>query len=189
NSDNRPSDKNLSDKVIASLLDMDEGVESEIIETKEGFIIARVDKITPAHNQEFDSVKQDLVKDWQREAQKKQAYVRANEILVDLNQNGTMPGKKSLSVSRTSGASIDVLNSAFNNPIETNMIVPGSNAFYVMRIKSEKAPQIDSKKMSALRKELEKTNDTLVMDDYNSFLMREYPVRINEKVFNRVLAK
>ena len=187
--DNRPSDKNLSDKVIASLLDMDESIESEIIETKEGFVIARVDKITPAHTQEFDLVKQDLVKDWQRDAQKKQAYVRANEILVDLNQNGTMQNKKSLSVSRASGAPIDVLNAAFNNPIETNTIVPGSDAFYVMRIKSENAPQIDNKKMSALRKELEKTNNTLVMDDYNSFLMREYPVRINEKVFNRVLAK
>ncbi len=184
-----PTDAVLSDKMIASFMDMDEGVESEVIETKDGFVIARVEKVVPAHTQDFDSVKQDLVKDWQRDAQKKQAYVRANEILVDLNKNGEMQNKKSLSVSRTSGASIDVLNSAFNNPIETNTIVPGADAFYVLRIKSEKAPQVDDKKMSALRKELEKINDTLVMDDYNSFLMREYPVRINEKVFNRVLAK
>ena len=191
--DKRPSDEILSDKMIASLFDMDEGMESEMIETKKGFVIARVDKIAPAHTQEFESVKKDLVADWMRAEQKKQAYVRANDVLVDLNKEGKFSGKKvgvkSSNVSRTSGAPVDVLNAAFNNSIETNTIVPGADAFYVLRVVGEKMPAVDTKKMDALNKELKTTSERVLMDDYNSFLIREYPVRINEKVFKRVFAK
>ena len=188
-SDKRPSDDVLSDKIVAGFWDMDEGVESEIVETKKGFIIARVDKIIPAHTEEFESVKHELVADWKRDAQKKQAYVRANELLVDLNKDGVLSGAKSASVSRTTGAPIDVLNAVFNNSVETNTIVPSADAFYVLRIKSEKTPQPDAKKMADVRKGLETSSDVTIMDDYNSFLIREYPVRVNEKVFNRVFAK
>ena len=152
-------------------------------------MIARVDKVAPAHSQEFESVKKDLVADWKRAEQKKQAYVRANELLVDLNKDGKLADKKSVDVSRTSGAPVDVLNAAFNNPIETNTIVPGADAFYVVRIKSEKMPAVDTKKMDALNKELKETSARALMDDYNSFLVREYPVRVNEKVYKRVFAK
>ena len=185
----RPTDELLSDKIVASLFDMEEGTESEMIETKKGFLIARVDKVAPAHSQEFESVKKDLIADWKRAEQKKQAYVRANELLVDLNKDGKLADKKSVDVSRTSGAPVDVLNAAFNNPIETNTIVPGADAFYVVRIKSEKMPAVDTKKMDALNKELKETSARALMDDYNSFLVREYPVRVNEKVYKRVFAK
>ena len=187
--DKRPVDEVLTDKVIASLFDMDEGMESEMIETKKGFVIARVDKIAPAHTQEFESVKKDLVADWKRYEQKKKAYVRANEILVDLNKDGKLTGKKSVNVSRTSGAPVDVLNAAFNSPVETNTIVPGADAFYVLRVVGEKMPAVDTKKMEALNKELKASSERILMDDYNSFLIREYPVRINEKVYKRVFAK
>lgn len=187
--DKLPKDDVLTDKVIANLFDMDEGMESEMMETKKGFVIARVDKIAPAHTQDFESVKKDLVADWKHDAQKKQAYVRANEVLVDLNKKGKLAGKKSVSVSRTSGAPVDVLNATFNNPIETNTIVPGVDAFYVLRINAEKMPTVDSGKMEALTKELKKTSERMLLDDYNSFLIREYPVRINEKVYKRVFAK
>ena len=187
--DKRPADEVLTDKMIASLFDMDEGMESEMIETKKGFVIARVDKVAPAHTQEFETVKKDLVADWKRDAQKKQAYVRANEVLVDLNKDGNLSGKKSVNVSRTTGAPVDVLNAAFNNSIETNTIVPGADAFYVLRVVGEKMPAVDKKKMDALNKELKTVSERALMDDYNSFLGREYPVRVNEKVFKRVFAK
>lgn len=187
--DKRPVDEVLTDKMVANIFDMDEGMESEMIETKKGFVIARVDKIAPSHTQEFESVKKDLVVDWKRAEQKKQAYVRANEVLVDLNKDGKLVGKKSVNVSRTSGAPVDVLNAAFNNPVETNMIVPGADAFYVLRVVGEKMPTIDTKKMEALNKELKTASERALMDDYNAFLVREYPVRVNEKVLKRVLAK
>ncbi|MBR4860297.1 MAG: SurA N-terminal domain-containing protein [Alphaproteobacteria bacterium] len=187
--DKRPNDEILSDKMIATLFDMDEGMESEMVEMKKGFVIARVDKIAPAHTQEFESVKKDLVADWKRAEQKKQAYVRANELLVDLNKDGKLAGNKSVNVSRTSGAPVEVLSATFNNSVETNTIVPGADAFYVVRIKSEKMPAVDTKKMDALNKELKETSARALMDDYNSFLIREYPVRVNEKVYKRVFAK
>ena len=84
---------------------------------------------------------------------------------------------------------IDVLNAAFNNPVETNTIVPGSDAFYVLSVKSAQMPAVDAKKMEDLRKEMNTLSENMIMDDYNSFLIREYPVRINEKVYKRAFAK
>ena len=43
--------------------------------------------------------------------------------------------------------------------------------------------------MSELRKELETMSNREIIDDYNEFLIREYPVEINEKVYNRFFAK
>ena len=46
-------------------------------------------------------------------------------------------------------------------------------------------PKSDEKKFTAIRAELESVANQNIVDDYNEFLMREYPVEINEKVFNR----
>ena len=48
---------------------------------------------------------------------------------------------------------------------------------------------MDDKKMANIRAELEKMSAQEIMDDYNAFLIREYPVKINEKVYNRFFAK
>ncbi|MBR4475467.1 MAG: SurA N-terminal domain-containing protein [Alphaproteobacteria bacterium] len=184
---NLPSDDVLNDAMISKLFTMDEGSESELIETKSGFVIMRLDKITPAHTAEFDSVKKTLADDWTREEQRKQAYVRANDILVDVNAGKPMANKKSTNVSRTSGAPDDVLVAAFKSEIGSNSIVPGKNAFYVMTVKSNAKPTIDSKKSADLEKEVAKISARGITDDYNSFLIRENPVRVNEKVYRRFL--
>lgn len=184
-----PSDKILTDRMIANIFAMDEGVESELIETKDGFLIIRVDKIIPEHKANFEDVKKSLVNAWKKDEQKKQAYIKANELLVDLNQNGVLKDKKSATISRTSGAPIDVLNAAFNSKAGANSIVTAGDAYYVLHIDEEIAPKIDEKKMTELRKELEAMSEKEVMDDYNSFLIREYPVEVNEKLFNRFFAK
>ena len=43
--------------------------------------------------------------------------------------------------------------------------------------------------MDDLRQELQNMSATGLQEDYNSFLIREYPVEINEKVYNRLFAK
>ena len=182
-----PSDDVLNDAMISKLFAMDEGSESELIETKSGFVIMRLDKITPAHTAEFDSVKKTLADDWTREEQRKQAYVRANDILVDVKAGKPMANKKSTNVSRTNGAPDDVLVAAFKSNIGTSSIVPGKNAFYVMTIKSNAKPKVDSKKSADLEKEVAKISARGITDDYNSFLIRENPVRVNEKVYRRFL--
>ena len=184
---NLPSDDVLNDAMISKLFTMDEGSESELIETKSGIVIMRLDKITPAHTAEFDSVKKTLADDWTREEQRKQAYVRANDILVDVNAGKPMANKKSTNVSRTSGAPDDVLVAAFKSNIVTSSIVPGKNAFYVMTVKSNAKPTVDSKRSADLEKEVAKISARGITDDYNSFLIRENPVRVNEKVYRRFL--
>ena len=183
----RPADDVLTDAMVSKLLSMEEGNESELIETKSGFVIMRLDKVTPAHTAEFESVKKDLIADWVRDAKRKQAYVRANEILVDVNAGNEMAGKKSTNVSRTAGAPDAVLVAAFKSGIGDSSIVESDNAFYVMTVKSDAKPSADSKKTSDIKSELQKISEKQITDDYNSFLIREYPVRINEKVYRRFL--
>ena len=183
----RPADDVLTDAMVSKLLSMDAGTESELIETKSGFVIMRVDEITPAHTAEFESVKKDLVADWTRDAKRKQAYVRANEILVDVNAGNEMTNKKTVTVSRTHGAPDDVLVAAFKSGIGTNSIVEAKDAFYIMTVKSDAKPVADTAKMKALNTELQTMSGKHITDDYNSFLIRENPVRINEKVYRRFL--
>jgi hypothetical protein len=158
-----------------------------MIETKDGFLFVRVDNVVPAHTAEFDSVKKSLAEDWKKAEQKKQAYVRANELLVDLNKkDGKLANKKSVTVSRADGAPAELLVPAFRNKIGQNSIENGSDAFYVLSVKKATTPKVDSKKMASLRKEMENMSATGLQEDYNSFLMREYPIEVNDKVYNRV---
>ncbi len=182
---NLPNDKNLDTALLAKIFAMDENTESELIEAKNGFIIVRVDKIIPEHNAEFESIKSNLVNDWRKSEQKKQAYIRANEILVELNKTGKLANKKSTTVSRTSGAPTDVLVAAFKNPVKNNSIVSGQNEFYVLHIDAEKKPGLDTKRMQNVRTEISNMSKQHIQDDFNSFLMRKYPIKINEKTFNR----
>lgn len=183
--ESRPVDAILSDKMIARIFDMDEAVESEMIELKDGFLFVRVDKINPQHKADFQNVKDSLVQDWKTEEQKKQAYVRANELLVDLNKNQDLSGKQSVTVSRADGAPIEVLNAAFREAVGTNTIVPGTDAFYVLRVRDVVAPSDDEQKKAKLKEEMQNMMQNNLMDDYNSFLKREYPIEINQKTYNR----
>ncbi len=187
--DRRPVDAILTDAMVAKIFAMDEGLESELIETKSGFVIARVDKINPAHNAELKDVKKNLIADWKRDQQKKQAYVRANEVVVDARDGNAMTGKKVATVSRTSGAPTDVLVAAFNGNVGDISVVPGADAFYAVRIVDNIEPKMDTGKMAALRKEMQNMATRNVMDDYNAFLVREYPVKINQKTFDKMFAK
>lgn len=187
--DNRPVDTVLTDSVIAKLFDMDEGIESELIETKKGFVIARVDKITPRHNAEYDDVKGRIADDWRHAQQRKQAYVRTNELLTAAKSGDAMPGAKSVIVSRTSGAPLKVLVAAFGTNVGDATIIEDEDAFYVMRVRGDIAPKVDNAKKADLRKELVNMSSRTIADDYNSFLMREYPVKINKKVYDKVFAE
>jgi hypothetical protein len=187
--DKRPVDAILTDKMVAKLFDMDEGQESELIETKQGFVIARVDKIVPAHTAEFDSVKSELVDGWRVAEQEKKAYVRANEMLVNFKKDGKLANKTAVSVSRVSGAPVAVLNAAFNSALGESRLVSAPDAFYVVNVKEEKSPQIDTVQLAKVHKELNKVSTEVVVEDYDAFLKREYPIKVNEKVYNRFFAK
>ena len=182
-----PNDDVLTDAMFSKLFSMEEGSESELIETKSGFVIMRLDKIVPAHTAEFDSVKKSLANDWARDAKQKKAYLRANEILVDTKAGKAMPDKKSVNVSRTDGAPDDVLVAAFKSAVGTSSIVPSKDAFYIITVKSNVKPSADSKKSADLAKEISTMSARGITDDYNSFLIRENPVRVNEKVYRRFL--
>ena len=58
----RPVDKLMTDNMVAKIFDMDAGLESEMIETKDGFLFVRVDAVNPEHTAEFESVKQSLIR-------------------------------------------------------------------------------------------------------------------------------
>jgi peptidyl-prolyl cis-trans isomerase D len=187
--DNPPADKLLTSSLVSKIFSMEQGMESEVIETKQGFMIIRVDNVKPEHAAEFDSVKSSLTAAWKREEQKKRAYLRANELLIKLNEKGGLDGKKSAVVSRMAGAPTDVLVAAFRQAVGTNSIVAAQNSFYILHVEKKIAPKTDSSKMGALRKELQNMSARGILDDYSAFLKREYPVKVNKKVFDKMFAK
>ena len=183
------NDANITPAIVAQIFGMEEGADSETIEGAKGFIIMHLDKINPAHSAEFNSVKSTLVPEWTKAEKRKQAYEKANSILVDLNKDKKWTGATTKSVTRTEGAPVAVLSDAFNNPVGTNKIVETPDAFYVLSVKSVKAPNVDKEKKDKLRKEMEGTVMYQIQADYDKFLEREYPVKVNQKVYNRFIEK
>ena len=183
------ADKLLNDSLIAKVFAMDSGNESELLELKEGFAILRVDEVIPQHNADFANVKKDLVAGWKKSEQRKNAYIKANEILSGLNKGETYKSMKSATVSRTDGAPLVVLNSAFANGVGNNAIAEDGDAFYVVHVDKNVAPKMEAAKKSALRKELENMSMRYVRDDYSQFLKRHYTIKVNEKTFNRFITK
>nr|MBQ0091260.1 SurA N-terminal domain-containing protein [Candidatus Enterousia merdequi] len=183
------SDKILDADLIAKLFSMESGNESELLELKEGFAILRVDDVHPEHNADFNDVKKSLVNDWKKSEQRKQAYVLANEKLTAVKNNKSVKDLKDVTVSRTEGAPLEVLNVAFGNSVGASVLTEDKNAFYIVKIGKNIMPKSDANKKASLRKELEKMNLRFIQDDYSQFLKQEYPVKVNQKVFNRFIAK
>ncbi len=183
------SDKILSPELIAKLFAMESGSESELLELKEGFAILRVDNVHAEHNAEFKDVKKSLISDWKKAEQRKQAYIKANEKLTAMKDNKEVKNLKNASVSRTEGAPLTVLNAAFANQNGDKIIAEDGEAFYVVSVGKTVMPKSDAAKKASLRKELENMSLRFIQDDYSQFLKQEYPVKVNEKVFNRFIAK
>jgi len=183
------SDKVLSGDLVAKLFAMESGSESEVIELKDGFVILRVDSVVAEHNAEYNDVKKSLVGGWKKAEQRKQAYIDANEKLIALNKGEAVKNMKDASVSRTEGAPLVVLNAAFAGKTGENTIAEGTDAFYVLTVGKNTMPAQDKAKKEALRKELEKMSVHFVQDDYTRFLKQEYPVKINERNYEKFIAK
>ena len=109
--------------------------------------------------------------------------------MIALNKGETLKGAKSASVSRTEGAPIVVLNSAFAGRDGTNAITEDGEAFYVVHIDKNIAPKSDDKKKESIRNELKNLSTHYVSDDYGQFLKRKYPVKINQRVYDRFITK
>ncbi len=186
---NKISDKVLTDDLIAKLFAMESGNESEIIELKDGFVILRVDEVIAEHNAEYNDVKKSLISGWKKAEQRKQAYANANEKLIALNHGETVKNMKDTTVSRTEGAPLAVLNSVFAGKTGTNSIVEDGDAFYVVSVGKNTMPAPDKAKKESIRKELEKMSTHFVQDDYTRFLKQEYPVKINERNYDKFIAK
>jgi len=175
----------ITDEVRRLAFNLEQGMESEIIETQAGFTIMRVESVAPSHIAEFDSVRDELVELWRTEQRKQQAYKRANEILIAANQGGKPVGR-TVTVTRASGAPLEVLSAAFQTPVGTNTIVPGAEAFHVLSVKESITPGMTGAQKTALRAEAESTMDRILREDYTSFLSRRYPTKINNRLFKRL---
>lgn len=180
-----------SDAIVAAanIFEMEQGIESPIIETKNGFAIVRVDSIQPQHNAAFEDVKKDLVTKWRAGQQEKQAYEKANALLIKLNSGNGLTGGKSVRVERGRGAPAEVLNAAFANQVGTKTIVPGTDTFYVLNVKKSVEAPLDASKQTALAKESTSMLNRALADDYMAFLQRKYPVKINQRVYKRLIGE
>ena len=190
------SDKVMSDPMLRDMvfsMDVDFSKEANNYSTPQGtskgYVLFRVDKIIPEHNAELKDIKKDLISGWKKAEQRKQAYIQANERLIDLNKNGSLKDNKMKSVSRTEGAPLSVLNAAFAGKPGDNTIVEDTDAFYVLHIDKNTVPKQDAKKKTNMRKDLQSLSKEYVGDDYLQFLKREYRVKINDAGYKRSIGQ
>jgi peptidyl-prolyl cis-trans isomerase D len=171
----------LTEEVMKNLFAMEQGLESEIVESKNGFVIFRVEKIDPAHAVPFGARRSELTALWKKAEQEKQAYLRANEILAS--------GKKlavAATVGRASGAPLEVLNAAFAAELNKAQIVPGDGAFHIVRVLDEVPAKPSNAKKKEIAAELKGALPRQILEDYTNFLNRKYKVSPNEKMMRRL---
>ena len=175
------SDPVLTDEIMQKLFAMEQGLESEIIETKNGFVIFRVEKIDPAQAVPFGERRTELSGLWRVAEQEKRAYLRANEILSE--------GKKlavTTTVGRADGAPLEVLNAAFSMEMNRPLIIAGTGAFHIVRVVEETVPKMTNARKKEIAAEIQATLTRQIMDDYTNFLVRKYPIRYNDKMMKRL---
>ena len=175
------NDPVLNDEIMQNLFRMEIGMESEIMESRNGFVIFRVMKVDAAHAAAFDDRKTELTNLWRRSEQEKQAYLAANEIVTD--------GKKlttSATVGRATGAPLEVLNAAFAAEVGKPRIIPGEGAFHVVKVLENIQPEIPDARRKAMKTEIGNMLGRQILDDYTGFLQRRYRIVINEKLMRRM---
>jgi hypothetical protein len=173
-------DKNMNAGVWARVFEMEQGAESEIIETKSGFMILQVKNIEASKAVPMNEMRVELEKIWRMEEQKKQAYLAANE-LMSKDKIGNV-----VSVGRADGAPAQVLAAAFANELGTKTIAATDDAFYVVRVVSKISPALDNKKRDETNRESDNMTARAIIDDYTAFLSREYKVKPNERLLKRL---
>ncbi|MDR0449084.1 MAG: peptidylprolyl isomerase [Rickettsiales bacterium] len=190
----------ITETLVNELFAMDQGNDTSVIELKDGFAIVRVMKIDFAHAVPFESMKKELADLWVEDQKEQQAYLRANALVKELNENpeatfrsaAAKAGARNYQVgaqiarTMTSVFPEEVLNQSFAAKQGGNLLIPGRRAFYVSSVKSQAAPKADAEKMNAIRNDADAMISRMILDDYTGFLGRQYPVRTNTRVFNRL---
>ena len=171
----------LTDEMMQKLWAMEQGLESEIMETKNGFVIWRVEKIDPARAVPFGERRTELTALWRRAEQEKQAYARANEIITGDKKLGA-----TAVVSRASGAPLEVLSAAFAQDPGRAKITAGDGVFYIVKVVEEIAPKPNAAKTKKIANEMKNAVARQILDDYSGFLSRKYPVSPNERMMRRL---
>ena len=180
---NEIRDPFLTDEIARSLFMLEQGAESEIIETRSGFVIFRVENIDLAHAAPIESRRQELINLWRAAEQRKLAYQRANAIVVDKERLTT-----SATVGRATGnAPIEVLTMAFAMDVGRTQIVPGPNAFHVVHVSEEIKPAANARRRAELQTEVGNMLSRQIMDDYMNFLARKYRIKQNDRTLRRLM--
>jgi peptidyl-prolyl cis-trans isomerase D len=192
-----------SEQILNDIFAMQAGEDTPAVELTDGFAIIRVEKVDLARAVPMEEMKDQLTKLWIDEEKQKKAYIKANALLSELNQNpdagfkasakkaGTNNYQLNATVTRfmTSIFPEEVLNQSFSAPVGKNLLISGNRAFYVAHVKSAFVPKVDAAKMKSIETEANATLSKMILDDYTGFLGRQYPIKTNEKVFNRLFGE
>ena len=174
-------DSILNEDSVKPLFGLEQGMESEIMETKKGFVIFRVEKIDAAGAVPFAERRAELVSLWKKAEQEKQAYARANDLIINKKKLAV-----SVNVSRTDGAPLEVLNAAFRLDAGVTQIVPAEGVFHVVKMVSESLPKVDAAKKKSLEAEVKNILARQILDDYTNYLHRKYTISPNETMMKKL---
>lgn len=172
----------------------------------EGFYALKVEEIIPAHDKNFDEVKtrvaSDLADQKKREATYQLAQKIAEEIKANPNSVMQLVAKHHLKIEKNrelprvsyvsfQGRQIAVPNRFLDQIFSlkpnqsTPVIAAGESEFVIGILHEIKKISANPAQFEEAKKQADEVFRTGVMTEYNSYLLKKYPVKVNEKIFGK----
>ncbi|HEX6102025.1 MAG TPA: peptidyl-prolyl cis-trans isomerase [Alphaproteobacteria bacterium] len=187
----------LAPQTVAAAFETEAGAESPLGELENGgYVMVRVDGITPAQPRPFEQVREQVLSSWQSEERRRRAEEAANALAekvkggADFVTAATEAGStvqataalKRTEAAQAAGLPPQATARLFELKPGEVAVVPADQGFAVLRLKEvvPAVPAADAEGMKSLEAELSRTLSTDLAFAYQNALRQRYPVEIDQ---------
>ena len=180
------------------------GQSSKIFSAKNGqFYVIKVEEIFEAHNKKLEEVRAQVVSDLSKSKEYEALQILAKRIGDEVKANpgdaSKIAAKYKVKLEKNKefprvfyvnyqGRQIPYANKFLDELFGlkigevTGIVAGGSQEFVVGILKSVKKSSVDSAKIGLAKKEAADNIRSEILQEYNAFVMKKYPIKINEKL-------
>ena len=198
--------KNLADFALNSFA-LKKGQVSKIFYTKnsDGFYAIKLEEITPSHERKLEEVRGKVVADLSKEKKDQGLKNFAKEVAKEVKENPTQIAQiaakhqlkleknrefpRSYFIDSGNGRQIPYQNGflteLFNIKINeaTSLTAAGENEFKIGTLRQIKSSASSEQQVHAAKEHAIENFKTEILQEYNALLLKENPVKVNEKFF------
>jgi len=181
------SDNVISKEIFVKAFESDEGIETEMMPYKEGYIILKPESVKESAPLAYDEVSAQIKKLWLEAEQNKESYLKANELLQTAKEKNVLSGASTATVSRTDLKTYSpaLISKSFSSKAGDWFLVKTDKGYAVGKVASIKNQTGSKEDLKAFQKNLAKPLSEFVFQDYVSYLKRTYGVDRNQGRINQ----